>query len=131
MNDADLIRRAREQLDAARATSISVPAREAIGLAESALNELENRITQRALGEEIEPLLAATEKPDTTILTLSLPASIIALGRASGLIRKELRAAKQRGLQRAADICRNRASSGGPGNAWCLDCAEAIESEIE
>lgn len=44
--------------------------------------------------ERLEALLGATERPDTHLLTLALPASTVALGQASGLIREVLSQAK-------------------------------------
>ncbi len=40
--------------------------------------------------QRLERLLEATEKPDTVLLTLTTPASLLALGRASQLIREVL-----------------------------------------
>lgn len=50
MNDTDLIRRAREQLDEAKASVITPKTREALCRVEADLNELENRVTRRVLG---------------------------------------------------------------------------------
>lgn len=50
MNDTDLIRRAREQLDEAKASVITPKTREALRRVEADLNELENRMTRRVLG---------------------------------------------------------------------------------
>ena len=44
--------------------------------------------------ERLEALLAATERPDDHLLTLTLPASTIALGQAGGLVREVLAQAK-------------------------------------
>lgn len=57
--------------------------------------------------ERLEALLAATERPDTHLLTLTLPASTIALGQAGGLIREVLARAKDEkvaALREVADI---------------------------
>lgn len=50
MNEADLVRQAREKLDDAKASKITARARQALAMAESLLNELENRITARVVG---------------------------------------------------------------------------------
>ena len=50
MNDADLVRRAREHLDDARVSVITPKTREALLHVEEHLNELENRVTRRVLG---------------------------------------------------------------------------------
>jgi hypothetical protein len=44
--------------------------------------------------ERLEALLAATERPDTCLLTLTVPASQLELGQASGLVREVLTQAK-------------------------------------
>lgn len=57
--------------------------------------------------ERLEALLAATERPDTHLLTLTIGASLLELGRASGLIREVLaqaRAERVAALREVADI---------------------------